>query len=172
MVSAAIGRKIEKLRFTGLSQHKIAKKLKIAQSTVSEYLSSIDHSKTKKPKSAGEKSDHSKTKKANQARIEYCSEKRIALIDKGMSHLEDMLPEIDKPSGMRDWFVALGTAIDKRRLEEPPQTSGGEQEMLDKIVGALDQHAISVSSKTSSSIPGLPQDPPNPDVRLSEKRKD
>jgi hypothetical protein len=36
-----------------------------------------------------------------------------------MEKLEVMLPEIDKPSGMRDWFVALGTAIDKRRLEQP-----------------------------------------------------
>lgn len=150
MVSAAIGRKIEKLRFTGLSQHKIAKKLKIAQSTVSEYLSSIDHSKTKKPKSAGEKSDHSKTKKANQARIEYCSEKRIALIDKGMAHLEDMLPEIDKPSGMRDWFVALGTAIDKRRLEAP-QTVGKTK--LDQLIELMenDGHPISVS-ETSECI--------------------
>ena len=135
MVSAAIGRKIEKLRLTGLSQHKIAKKLKIAQSTVSEYLSSTDQSKTKKPKSAGENSDHSKTKKANLARIEYCSEKRIALIDKGMAHLEAMLFEIDKPSGMRDWFVALGTAIDKRRLEEPQKPPEDESDGFMEALG-------------------------------------
>lgn len=171
MVSAAIGRKIEKLRFTGLSQRKIAKKLKIAQSTVSEYLSSADQSKTKKPKSTGEKSDHSKTKKANQARIEYCSEKRIALIDKGMARLEDMLPEIDKPSGMRDWFVALGTAIDKRRLEAPEKD--GEEDALERLISAIEDHAEAIiSPEASSSVPGLPQDPPNLDVRVCEERKD
>ena len=53
MVSAAIGKKIKKLKDDGLSQHKIGKKLGIAQSTVSDYLALI-----------GEKSDQSKTKKA------------------------------------------------------------------------------------------------------------
>jgi len=136
MVSAAIGRKIEKLWFTGLSQHKIAKKLKIAQSTVSEYLSSIDQSKKKKANPTGKKTDQSKTKNAHSARREYGLEKRITLIDLGMQHLEDMLPTIDKPSGMRDWFVALGTAIDKRRLEAPAKAeeteSDGFMEALEK----------------------------------------
>ena len=63
----------------------------IAQSTVSDYLSSIDHPVSKKPISNGKKSDQSRTKKANLARIEYCSEKRIELIDRGMAHLEAML---------------------------------------------------------------------------------
>jgi hypothetical protein len=136
MVSAAIGKKIEKLWFAGLSQHKIAKKLKIAQSTVSEYLSSIDQSKKEKPKPAAKNSDQSKLKNAHLARKEYSAGKRIALIDRGMQHLEDMLPGIDKPSGMRDWFVALGTAIDKRRLEAPPKTEGNES---DGFMEALEQ---------------------------------
>lgn len=171
MVSAATRRKIEKLHLTGLSQHKIAKKLKIAQSTVSEYLSSIDQSKKEKPKSAAKKTDQSTTKKAHLARKEYCSEKRIELIDMGMTHLEEMLPAIDKPSGMRDWFVALGTAIDKRRLEAPDK--GGEEDALDKLINAIDGHAEEiVSPEASGSVPGLPQDPANPDVRIGEKRQD
>jgi len=128
MVSTAIGKKIEKFWFAGLSQHKIAKKLKIAQSTVSEYLSSIDQSKQKKAQSAGKNFDQSKQKKVRLTRKEFSSEKRIALIDQGMAHLEDMLPDIDKPSGMRDWFVALGTAIDKRRLEEPQKIAENESD--------------------------------------------
>ena len=124
MVSVAIGKKIKKLKDDGLSQHKIAKKLGIAQSTVSDYLKSI-----------GVPSDQSKTKNANAARREYCAEKRIALIDAGMKRLEEMLPTIDKPSGMRDWFVALGTAIDKRRLESPPEPPKGES---DGFLEALD----------------------------------
>lgn len=68
------------------------------------------------------------TKKASNVRREYCLEKRVALIDAGMKKLEEMLPTIDKPNGMRDWFVALGTAIDKRRLESPPEPPKGESD--------------------------------------------
>ena len=39
-----------------------------------------------------------------------------------------MLPTIDKPGGMRDWFVALGTAIDKRRLEAPEKPPESESD--------------------------------------------
>jgi hypothetical protein len=79
--------------------------------------------------------EHSQTKNANAARREYCAEKRIALIDAGMKRLEEMLPTIDKPSGMRDWFIALATAIDKRRLESPPEPPKGES---DGFLEALD----------------------------------
>ena len=130
MVSVAIGRKIEKLKDDGLSQHKIAKKLGIAQSTVSDYLKSI-----------GIPSDQSKTKNANAARREYCAEKRIALIDAGMKRLEEMLPTIDKPNGMRDWFIALATAIDKRRLEDPPKPNEGES---DGFLEALETKATDI----------------------------
>jgi predicted transcriptional regulator len=171
MVSAAIGKKIEKLWSTGLSQRKIAKKLKIAQSTVSDYLSSIDQSKTKKAQPSGKKTDQSKTKKANLARIEYCSEKRIELIDRGMAHLEDMLPGIDKPSGMRDWFISLGTAIDKRRLEEP-KGSQAESDLLDKFVSDLDDHANAILAKAGRSLPQSSEDPPNAPLRIGEERKD
>ncbi len=77
------------------------------------------------PRECGE---HSQTKNANAARREYCAEKRIALIDAGIKKLEEMLPTIDKPNGMKDWFVALGTAIDKRRLESPPEPPKGESD--------------------------------------------
>lgn len=130
MVSVAIGRKIKKLKDDGLSQHKIAKKLGIAQSTVSDYLKSI-----------GVPSDQSKTKNANAARREYCAEKRIALIDAGMKQLEEMLPTIDKPNGMRDWFIALATAIDKRRLEDPPKPNEGES---DGFLEALETKASDI----------------------------
>lgn len=156
MVSAAIGKKIEKFWYSGLSQHKIAKKLKIAQSTVSEYLSSIDQSNKEKPKPAAKNSDQSKPKKANSARKEYSADKRIALLDMGMQHLEDMLPGIDKPSGMRDWFVALGTAIDKRRLEAPPKMEENES---DGFMEALEQKTPEVWGDIDAEAGAVQVDP-------------
>jgi len=153
-------KRIEELKADGLSQSQIAKKLKISQSTVSDYLKSI-----------GYESDRSKTKKATEARREYCAEKRLALIDAGMKKLEEMLPEIDKPSGMRDWFVALGTAIDKRRLEDPQKS--GEEDALEKLISAIDSHAEAiVSTQTGGSISKPSEDSPKPALRICEERQD
>lgn len=152
-------KRIEELKADGLSQSQIAKKLKISQSTVSDYLKSI-----------GYESDRSKTKKATEARREYCAEKRLALIDAGMKKLEEMLPEIDKPSGMRDWFVALGTAIDKRRLEDPQKS--GEEDALEKLISAIDSHAEAiVSTQTGGSISKPSEDPAKSALRLGEERQ-
>lgn len=108
-----------------------------------------------------ERREHSQTKNANIARKEYCSEKRISLIDAGMKKLEEMLPEIDKPSGMRDWFVALGTAIDKRRLEDPGK---GEETESDEYLAAVratakddwkeEASALQVGSSEQETAPG------------------
>ncbi len=144
MVSAAIGKKIEKLKADGLSQHKIAKNLGIAQSTVSDYLKSI-----------GVSSDRSKTKNATEAHVEFCTEKRLALIDAGMKKLEEMLPEIDKPSGMRDWFVALGTAIDKRRLEDPGK---GEETESDEYLAAVRATAKDDWNEEASALQVVPSE--------------
>lgn len=100
------------------------------------------------------------TKKASAARREYCAEKRIALIDAGMKKLEEMLPSIDKPNGMRDWFVALGTAIDKRRLEDPPKPAENES---DGFMEALDAKAEEIWKDHAEADP-VQVDPLQPEA--------
>lgn len=100
------------------------------------------------------------TKKASNVRREYCLEKRVALIDAGMKKLEEMLPSIDKPSGMRDWFVALGTAIDKRRLEDPPKPAENES---DGFMEALDAKAEEIW-KDHAEADHVQVDPPQPEA--------
>lgn len=117
---AEISRIIE-LHESGKSQREIADEIGKSQPTINNWIKDLI-------KKGLIKTDQSRTKNANQARREYCAEKRLALIDAGMKKLEEMLPEIDKPSGMRDWFVALGTAIDKRRLEAPPKPAENESD--------------------------------------------
>lgn len=99
----------------GLSQGQIAKELNRSKS----YINGIIHSVG----AVVGVRERSRTKNATDAHVEYCLKKRINLIDRGMEKLDTMLDSIDKPSGMKDWFVAVGIAIDKRRLEQPNGTS-------------------------------------------------
>lgn len=107
MVSAAIGKKIKKLKDDGLSQHKIGKKLGIAQSTVSDYLKLI-----------GYESDQSKTKKAVDAKADYDKERRLSLNNKFFIKIEKMLDEAKTPNDLRALATPYGVASDKRVLLE------------------------------------------------------
>ena len=107
MVSAAIGKKIKKLKDDGLSQHKIAKKLGIAQSTVSDYLKSI-----------GYECDRSQTKKASEVKADYDKERRLSLNNKFFIKIEQMLEEAKTPADLRALATPYGVASDKRSLLE------------------------------------------------------
>ena len=100
-------KKIEKLKKDGLSQGKIAKKLGIAQSTVSDYLALI-----------GEKSDRSQTKKAVDAKADYDKERRLSLNNKFFIKIEKMLDEAKTPNDLRALATPYGVASDKRALLE------------------------------------------------------
>ncbi|MCK9570236.1 hypothetical protein M0R72_14925 [Candidatus Pacearchaeota archaeon] len=95
----------------------------------------------------------------------FTAEARLSLIDEAITIHKSLLPGVKDPYKMEKWSSALDRLLEQRRIEEPPQ-SGSEQEMLDKIVGALDQHAAAVSPKAGPSVSGLPEDPANPDVRI------
>ena len=161
MVSTALGKKIRLLNTDGLSQHKIAKKLGIAQSTVSDYLKSI-----------GVSSDQSKTKVAVKTKHDYDQARRLKLNNKFFGRLEGLVDDSGlSPRDFKELMIAYGILEDKRAQIDPPRI-GSENEMLDRIVGSLDQHALTVSPEASPSVPGLPQDPANPDVRVGEERQD
>ena len=111
--------KIIELHNNNYSIGQIAKELKRSKSTIHGWLAGLGLSVPNDSK------ERSKTKNATAAHVQYCAEKRIALIDAGLKKLEELLPTIDKSSGMRDWFVAVGIGIDKRRLEDPPKGTNG-----------------------------------------------
>lgn len=125
MVSVAIGKKIKKLKDDGLSQHKIAKKLGIAQSTVSDYLKSI-----------GVSSDQSKTKKAVETKKTFDRERRLALNDMWFEKIESMLQNASDANTLRALATPYGVAEDKRSILEPMQPDGtksGLAEMREEI---------------------------------------
>lgn len=103
--------------------------------------------------------------------VTFGPEKRLSLIDEAITIHKSLLPSITDAYKMEKWSAALDRLLEQRRIEEPTDPNDTEQDMLDKIVGALDQHAASVSPQASPSISGLPEDPPNPDVRLGEERQ-
>lgn len=148
-------KKIVDLHKSGLSQGQIAKELDKGKGTINRVLQGLGLTNTN-----GTTSERSRTKKATEARKEYCAEKRIALIDAGMKKLEEMLPSIDKPNGMRDWFVALGTAIDKRRLEDPPKPAENES---DGFMEALDAKAEEIWKDHAEADP-VQVDPLQPEA--------
>jgi len=111
-VSAAIGRKIKALKAEGLSQHKIAKKLGIAQSTVSDYLKSI-----------GISSDRSKTKNASEEKATYDKKRRLELNDILFQKIETMLEMADDAKTIKDLAITYGIAEDKRAKLDPQQGS-------------------------------------------------
>ncbi|OPY49328.1 MAG: hypothetical protein A4E49_03151 [Methanosaeta sp. PtaU1.Bin112] len=130
MVTPAIGKKIQKLKAEGLSQHKIAKKLHIAQSTVSDYLKSI-----------GYKSDQSKTKKAVEAKAEYDRTRRRNLNNKFFEKIEQMLEIAKTPADLRALAIPYGVAEDKRAALDPPVPPTPED---DGFMDALDAKASEV----------------------------
>lgn len=103
--------------------------------------------------------ERSRTKTATAVRKAYLSEQRLILVDDGLQKLEDLLPGIKKAKDMRFWAIALGTLIDKRRLEEPPTPpteNDGFIEALEKKVpeiwqGVEEQHAENNSVQVDSS---------------------
>ncbi len=103
----------------------------------------------------------SQTKNATAVRKAYLSEQRLSLVDEGLAKLEVILPNIKKAKDMRFWAIALGTLIDKRRLEEPappPTENDGFMEALEKKVpeiwqGVEEQRAETNSIQMDSSEP-------------------
>lgn len=66
------------------------------------------------------------TKKANEARKAYSEDRRLELIGKGFDKAGDLLERIEDAQELQKWSVALGTLVDKARLETGEATSRGE----------------------------------------------
>ena len=66
------------------------------------------------------------TKKANEARKAYAEDRRLELIGKGFDKAQELLAGIADAAELQKWSVALGTLVDKARLETGEATSRGE----------------------------------------------
>ena len=89
--------------------------------------------------------DQSATKKAVQARRTYAQAERLDLLNEGFETARAMLPRCERPHELFQWAVAVGTLIDKRRLEEGEATSRAEvnngSDARDRLARRLDDLA-------------------------------
>ena len=137
--------KIIELHNNNYSQGQIAKELGKGKSTINRVLQGLGLTN-------GTDQERSKTKNATAARKAFSSERRIALIDAGLERLCELLPTIDKTSGMRDWFVAVGIGIDKRRLEDPPKGTNGTA-AIDAYIEELSREAAKDEQEAKAQRP-------------------
>jgi hypothetical protein len=72
---------------------------------------------------------------------DYNLERRQALLNAAFAKAEELLENVDRPSQLMQWAIALGTLTDKRRLEDGEATSRSEVTNVDdpraRIAGKL-----------------------------------
>lgn len=96
----------------GMSQNRVAKAFDRSPSTINRIASENGL-------------EYSALKKAHEARQFYASSDRIKLIGEGLDKARNLLPEIDNPRDLKDWFLSVAIGIDKRRLED--EDLGGDK---------------------------------------------
>lgn len=117
----------------GESVYGTAKRFGRARSTISDVA-----------KGAGVDTERSATKKANDARRDYDLAGRLELLNSGFEKAKTILDTITDPADLQRWTVAVGTLIDKRRLEDGDVTSRTEtvgDDTRDRLARKLDELA-------------------------------
>jgi hypothetical protein len=98
-------------------------------------------------------SAYSAPKKAIDAKIAYAEERRLEIIGKGFDKANDLLHGIADAGELQKWSIALGTLVDKARLETGEATSRSEQvdpERRRKMKESLDE----LSSRRRARVAG------------------
>lgn len=116
-----------------------------------------------------------KTKNATQARIAYAEERRLEIIGKGFDKAEAMLEGISEAADFQKWSVALGTLVDKARLETGEATSREEQwngdardRQFSKLFSQLDAYRTGIDDGHGGSDRGESVDQNRPDPEAVE----
>jgi hypothetical protein len=112
--------KIIRLLKSGESQGQTARKVGRSKMTISRIA-----------KAEGIQSDVTAIKKAEAHRLAYGLERRLGLVGKGLDKAEALLEGIEDAAELQKWSVALGTLVDKARLETGQATSRGESSHRD-----------------------------------------
>lgn len=121
------------LREHGGNQNKVARLCGRHQSTVRRIA-----------KAEGIESVNAAPKKANAARKDYAIAERLELLNEGFEKARDILSTIAEAKDLQAWTVAMGTLVDKRRLEDGEATSREEKvdpERRKRIKASLDDLA-------------------------------
>lgn len=129
---------IKKDLLKGKSQNKTAKKFKVSDGLVNKIAKELN----------GGSPIHSAPKKAIAARRTYAKAERLTVLHKLMGAIDDALNSTElKPGNLRDISIALGTTLDKYRLEESEDEDGrsGIDDLMDAIKEEADNYEKSRS---------------------------
>ena len=89
---------------------------------------------------SGIETDVRRTKKATEAKQDYDQAERLKLLNEGFDKARELLGDIKQAKDLQAWTVAMGTLVDKRRLEDGEATNRTESvdpTSREKIKGTL-----------------------------------
>jgi len=114
---------IKKYLKAGNSQNKTAKKFKVSDGLVNKIAQGMNGVTV-----------HSPPKDAITARKAYAKADRLAVLNKFMGRLDGVIdsPEL-RPGQYRDLAIALGTTLDKFRIEEQGDTTDKDKGEINQI---------------------------------------
>jgi hypothetical protein len=116
----------------GKAQNKTAKKFKVSDGLVNKLAKEVN----------GTTPIHSAPKIAIAARKAYAKADRLTVLHKLMGKIDDALDMPVRPSDLRAIAIALGTSLDKYRLEETEDDEGrsGIDDLMDEIKKEADAY--------------------------------
>lgn len=80
------------------------------------------------------------TKKAAAAKRDYGQAERLGLLNEAFDKARELLQTVNTPHKLQAWMVAVGIAVDKRRLEDGEATSRGEHTHREAISKSLEEY--------------------------------
>jgi len=122
------------------SQYSTAKKFNVSSSTVNKIF---QENPRKKPSP-----NHSTTKKAVEAHKAYAKEDRLRVLNKFMGLVDSAMDNPDLTTGdLKNISTALGTALDKYRLEETEEQTN--KSGIDEMMIMVEKEAAAYSARTA-----------------------
>ncbi len=110
---------------------------------------------------------NSALKKANEARVAYAEERRLELVGKGFDKAEELLGKIADAGELQKWTVAVGTLVDKARLETGKVTNRSErhdhryedrERHFERLFSQLDAYRAGSDGGDGTGNRGMPVD--------------
>jgi transposase-like protein len=146
--------RVAELHAEGKGRNAIAREIGRSAGTVSSVAAQL-----------GISFDRSAAKKATDARLAYAEERRLEIIGKGFDKADAMLEGIQDAADLQKWTVALGTLVDKARLETGEATSREErlsgdarEKHFGRLFDQLDAYRAGADEGHREGDRGLPVD--------------
>jgi predicted transcriptional regulator len=150
------------------SYGEIAKSLNGKKSTIQSWIEGLIKKGEIEPRTNGIRTN---TKNATLAKKNYDRAARIDLNNYLFDKVCNMSKVASSTSDLKNLIISFGILTDKREIIEPsiPEPT---RTKLDSLIDLMEKNDSLPAAQTGASIPRLPEDSPNPDVRVGQERQD